>query len=274
MRHEARHRAGPHRRRRFDGGHRRRRAHIERTPRRRTRGSRLQLRARAGADRAHRPGGRVPRDHGARRTRCRLPRRGRPDWRVRLHRGRFTRAAAGCARHRPAAIRRVPQPPGRLRAPRADRAREGRPHGALPAGRAAGLRDAAHARAPQRTEAHRCRRAPCSTVTSSSPLGRLATEPGARLPAWRRLPRRGGRHVVRVPRIPPSPHRARSGRPSPARPVRDDRLPGALGRPDAASAARELDVLDHRARSTSRCAGAGTSFARCRARTSRRTSTA
>ena len=61
-------------------------------------------------------------------------------------------------------------------------------------------------------------------------------------------------------------HRRRAepepGRPGAARPVRDVRLPGALGRPDAAPAARELERSRSTARSTSRCAGAGTSSAR------------
>ena len=52
----------------------------------------------------------------------------------------------------------------------------------------------------------------------------------------------------------------------PPGPVPDRRLPGALGRADAAHAARGVDVHDRR-RGASRCAGRGTSSRRCRART-------
>ena len=52
------------------------------------------------------------------------------------------------------------------------------------------------------------------------------------------------------------------------------RLPGALGRADASIGRSRTGRSRSRARSTSRCAGAGTSSARCRARPSRRTSTA
>ena len=130
-----------------------RRADVERASRRRTRRARHQLDARAGADRAHRARGRVSRDRGARGPRPRLRRRGRQARRVRLHRGRVARGVAERARHHAAALRRVPQPARCVRATRADRARKGDPHGALPGRRAAGFRDAARPRAPQRTEA-------------------------------------------------------------------------------------------------------------------------
>jgi CheY-like chemotaxis protein len=44
----------------------------------------------------------------------------------------FVNEAAKRARHHPAPLRGVPQPAGRIRPPRADRARQGNPHGALP----------------------------------------------------------------------------------------------------------------------------------------------
>ena len=78
------------------------------------------------------------------------------------------------ARHHAPPLRRVSQPAGRLRPPRADRARQGDPHGALPGRRAPGVRDAARPRAPQRAEARP--RRPGSARRASA---------AAREPGWR-----------------------------------------------------------------------------------------
>ncbi len=69
-----------------------------------------------------------------------------------------------------------------------------------------------------------------------------------------------------------APRRAR--RPRPAGPVPHRRLPGALGRADAAHAARRVDVHDRRRGRRAGALDAGRSSARCRARRSRATSTA
>ena len=63
-------------------------------------------------------------------------------------------------------------------------------------------------------------------------------------------------------------------RPRPARPVPDGRLPGALGRPDAAHAARRVDVRDRAAASTRRALDLGRVPRAADARRSRSTSTA
>ena len=70
--------------------------------------------------------------------------------------------------------------------------------------------------------------------------------------------------LARLPR--PAPGRRRRDR-VPARPVPDRRLPGALGRPDAAHAARRVDVLDRRRGRRAAAAGRGTSSRRCRRET-------
>ena len=63
------------------------------------------------------------------------------------------------------------------------------------------------------------------------------------------------------------------GRVPPGQYVTSD-FPGALGRPDAAPAAGELELLDRRGGRRAAALDAGTSSGRCRARRSRRTSTA
>ena len=65
--------------------------------------------------------------------------------------------------------------------------------------------------------------------------------------------REGGRHVVHLPRISPAQRRAGTGGPRPARAARHVRLPGALGRSDAAPRRSRTGASRSRARSTSRC---------------------
>ena len=78
------------------------------------------------------------------------------------------------ARHHAAPLRRVPQPAGRVRPPRADGARQGHSHGALPGGRAPSLRDAARSarHSGQKLVAHRtgrARRAPAPALRPPVP---------------------------------------------------------------------------------------------------------
>ena len=96
---------------------------------RRDRRARGLLRARARADLRDRPRGVLPGDRAPPRRRPRLHPRGREARRLRLHHRRHPRRAAERDRHHAAALHRVPQPPGRVRPPRHDRAGEGHPDG-------------------------------------------------------------------------------------------------------------------------------------------------
>ena len=118
------------------------------------------------------------------------------------------------------------------------------------------------ARHPHRLPGRRPRRASTrSTPRRSPPAGATTARPGMRPSTTRTTTARSSStRTATTPkpsatrrnehaRLLPPPQRG-PRRPAPARPVPRARLPGALGRPDAAHAARRVDVLDHAARST------------------------
>ena len=113
-----------------------------------------------------RPRSRLPRDRAALGERSRLRPRGGQTRRLRLHRRRQPRGAAERDRHHPAALRRVPEPAGSVRAPGADRAGEGHPDGPPRDRRRRRVRAAPRPLAAQRPQARRRRRRRSSTAIS------------------------------------------------------------------------------------------------------------
>ena len=88
-----------------------------------------ELAACARPDRQDRHGSRLPGHRAPARARSRLHQGGIQARRLRPHQRRRRRGLAELDRHRPAPLRRVPRPRRRVRAPRADRARQGHPDG-------------------------------------------------------------------------------------------------------------------------------------------------
>ena len=133
--------------------------------------------------------------------------------------------------------------------------------------RRTGTRAATHARTATRSRARQSqeRTGAGATWTRSRSSSRRAVGPSGGA-------RKETQHA-RIPRLPWPPQARSRARPTPARPVRDRRLPGAVGRPHPAHPARGVGDLDRRRRRNGE-AGPGTSSRRCRTRPSRWTSTA
>src|SRR5581483_2100833 len=128
-----------------------------RAARRRPRRPRPQLRARARADRRDRPRSLLPRHRPALGQGPRLRQRSRQTRRVRLHRRLQPRGTTKRDRHHPPPLRRIPQPPRRLRTPRRDRTSKRNPDGPPRNRPRTSLPDAPHALPAQRTQDRRHR---------------------------------------------------------------------------------------------------------------------